>query len=125
VLFLTGYALSGPGLELAAVAADVHAHGGRQAVIHGRILESDGGGIANAALEVRSPTGTRIARAGEQGFFRLDILGSCATYRIALRAKSHGQELGTRLARRLCPGEELEVEARVIADGHFLWMPTP
>ena len=125
MLFLAGYALSGPGLKLAAAAADVHAHGGRQAVIHGRIVESNGGGLANAALEVRGPAGTRIARAGRQGFFRVDLLGSCATYRIALRAKSHGRELGTRLARRLCPGEELEVEARVVVDGHFIWMPTP
>jgi hypothetical protein len=94
-------------------------------VLHGRILESNGGGLENAALEVSGPTGTRIARAGKQGFFRLDLLGSCSTYRIALRARSHGRALATRLARRLCPGEELEVDARVVVDGHFIWMPTP
>lgn len=124
VLFLAAYALSDPGLELAAATGDVRGHAGRQALVEGRILESNGSGLASARVEMQGPAGTRVAYTGRQGFFRLAYLGSCATYRIALRGRSHDRDLVTRLKRRLCPGDAVEVEARVVADGQFIWMPS-
>jgi hypothetical protein len=123
MLFLAAYALSDPGLELAVVTGDVHEHAGAQAVVHGRVVDSNGDGLADAALAVSGPTGTKIAEVDEQGFFRLDLLGACAAYRVDLRGRSHGRALVTRLERRLCPGDELEVDARVIVDGQLVWIP--
>lgn len=124
VLFLVAYAFSGPGLRLAVAAGDVRAHAGREVLVDGRVLGSNGDGLSGAAVELRGPTGTRLARAGKQGFFRLQLLGSCASYRIVLRGRSHGRPLVTRLEQRLCPGDELKVEGQVVSDGQFVWMPT-
>ena len=124
VLFLAAYAFSDPGLRLAAAAGDVREHAGREVLVDGRVLGSSGDGLADAVVEVRGPAGTRFARAGKRGFFELQLLGSCASYRIVLRGRSHGRLLVTRLGRRLCPGDELEVEGHVVSDGQFIWMPT-
>jgi hypothetical protein len=123
MLFLAAYALSDPGLKLAVV-TDVGEHAGPQAVLHGRVLDSNGSGLAGASLAVHGPRGTKIAAVGKQGLFRLDLLGACATYRVDLRGQSHGRALVTRLERRVCPGDELRLEARVVVDGQLIWMPT-
>jgi hypothetical protein len=124
LLFLAAYALADPGLKLAAVAGHVREHAGREVVVDGRVLESNGDALTNAVVEVRGPDRSRLARAGAQGFFRVDLLGPCAIYRIVLRGRSHGRLLVTRLEHRLCPGDELEVEGHVVSDEQFIWMPT-
>ena len=123
VLLLAAYAFSDPGLRLAVAAVDVRAHAGREVLVDGRILGSNGDGLSGATVEVRGPAGTRVAHSGDEGFFRLGLPGSCASYRIVFRGRSHGRPLVTRLSHRLCPGDALEVEGHVVSDGQFIWVP--
>ena len=124
VAFLVAYALTKPSVTLAA-AANVEEHAGNDAVVAGRVLDSDGDGLAGAEVRAARPGGTALsARSGERGYFRLELPGACAVYDVDFAAAAHGSQLRKSLRQRLCPGDALEVDARIVADGQLLWMPT-
>jgi hypothetical protein len=124
VAFLVAYALSSPRVEVQAAVAAVQQHPGRAAVVHGRVLEAAGDGVGNAEIRVeRGGTRARLARTSERGYFRIDLAGSCASYRILVRVSAEERPVEAAVGRRLCPGDAAEVEARVIASGQLVWVP--
>jgi hypothetical protein len=74
-----------------------------------------------------------VARGGEisatavsdEAGFRIDLVGSCGTYEIALRTSWQGSALEHRGRRRLCPGDSLPLDAPVVTQGHYLCVPGP
>ena len=124
VAFLVAYVFSSPSVRIEAAVAAVKQHPGRAAVVHGRVLEAAGDGLGNADIRVER-TGSRShrARTGERGYFRIDLSGPCARYRIVLRVRAEDQQVQTAIGRELCPGDAVEVEARVVASGQLVWVP--
>ena len=99
---------------------------GTKALVLGRILEADGGGLKGARVEVRR--GGRLAgttTSDAAGTFRVALRGGCARYAIALRAHAEGATVTTDSHQRLCPGDALPIDARVVTQGHYLWVPGP
>lgn len=125
VAFLVFYAFSRPEVGISASVGSLEATPGQPAVVHGRILEADGDAVSGAQLTVWRPgSPPQKTTTGERGFFRLALRGGCGTYEIDLSARSGGRSLERRLAHRLCPGQALEVEGRIVASGNFVWVPT-
>lgn len=125
VAFLVFYAFSRPEVAIRASVGSLEASPGQSAVVHGRIIEADGDAVSGAQLKVwRRGSPPRTTTTGERGFFRLNLQGGCGIYEIDLSARSGGRSLGRRLAHRLCPGQALEVEGRIVASGNFVWVPT-
>ena len=86
----------------------------------------DGGGLRGARIEVRRTgrvAGTAVS--DDAGAFRVSLAGSCAVYDISLRARTQGSTVTAATRRQLCPGDALPVDARVVTQGHFLWVPGP
>jgi hypothetical protein len=126
VAFLVFYALAGPSSELSASVGPVVPRPGLAAVVEGRVLEADGGGLEGARIAVLS-AGATAGRAvsNDAGAFRIELDGACSRYAISVRADVDGGEVRAGSTRRLCPGDALPVDARVITNGHFLWVPGP
>jgi len=124
VAFLVAYALSSPKVEIDAAVAAVAQHPGRQAVLHGRVLDARGDGIAEAVVRIERPGSTAlVAHSGDRGYFRVDLAGACAPYHVVLSVREQGQPAETAFDRRLCPGEAAEVDARVTSAAQFVWVP--
>jgi hypothetical protein len=124
VAFLIAYALSSPRVEIHAAVAAVAQHPGRQAVLHGRVLEAGGDGITEAVVRVERPGSTPlVARSGDRGYFRVDLAGACARYRVVLSVGEQDPPVEAAFDRRLCPGEAVEVDARVTSAAQLVWVP--
>jgi hypothetical protein len=126
VALLAAYAVAAPTPELTASVGPVVPQPGASAVVQGRVLEPDGSALDGVRVDVLQAG--RIAASavtGDSGTFRLDLRGRCASYRISLQARVQGSPVETAAQRRLCPGDALPVDARVITHGHFLWVPGP
>jgi hypothetical protein len=95
-------------------------------VVQGRVLDTNGGGVAGAFIDVRK-TGHSVgsAKSDDAGAFQVDLPGRCATYDIAVRARAVGSTVTTAARRQLCPGDALPMDLRVVTQGHFLWIPGP
>jgi hypothetical protein len=120
------YALAGPTAKLSAEIGPIVPRPGSTAVVQGRVLEPNGGGLDGAKILVRR-SGQRAGAAvtDDAGAFRVELQGSCASYLIAIRARAVGADVATDTRRRLCPGDALPVDVRVVTQGHFLWVPGP
>jgi hypothetical protein len=120
------YAIAAPGVSLSTNVGSVVPLPGRTAVVVGRVLGSDGGGLKGARVDVRvgpRTTGSALTNAG--GAFRVKLLGRCALYTVLIRASTQGSNPTATVRRRLCPGDALPVDARVVTQGQFLWIPGP
>jgi hypothetical protein len=120
------YAVAAPSVSLAAKVGPVVPRPG-PASVAGRVLNSSGGGVKGAHIEVR-----RVGRdagafglSNAAGSFRVQLPGSCAVYEISVQARAEGSTVATTARRRLCPGDALPIDARVVTQGHFLWVPGP
>ena len=123
---LTGYALAGPTPELTLTVGPIVPQPGETAVVQGRFLEPDDGGLSGMRVLVRR--GRAIAAesvSDRNGRFRVELRGSCGVYRVTLRATWQGSSLAGGTQRRLCPGDALPLDGRVITQGHILWVPGP
>jgi hypothetical protein len=92
----------------------------------GRVLSSGGGGLEGARVDVR--TGGRPVRQGTSnsaGAFRIALPGRCAVYTVAIHAPAQGSTVRATLRHRLCPGDALPIDAHVVTQGQFLWVPGP
>lgn len=126
VALLVAYVFAGPSAELTASVGPVVPRPGTSALILGRVLQVDGGGLEGARIEVRRSgrlAGTTVSDAA--GRFGVDLRGACSAYAITLRAEAEGSTVGTVTRHRLCPGDALPIDARVVTHGHFLWVPGP
>ena len=121
------YAVAAPTVSLRTKVGSVVPLPGPTSVVLGRVLNSSGGGLKDAQVEVRRVG--REARASgvsnAAGAFRVRLPGSCALYAISVRARAEGSNVGTSVRHRLCPGDALPIDARVVTQGHFLWVPGP
>jgi hypothetical protein len=121
------YAVAAPTVSLRTKVGAVVPLPGPTSVVLGRVLNSSGGGLKGAQIEVRRAG--RQARAtgvsNAAGSFRVRLAGSCALYAISVRARAEGSNVTTTLRHRLCPGDALPIDARVVTQGHFLWVPGP
>jgi len=126
IALLVFYAVAAPTAKLSADFGHVVPRPGNAAIVQGRVLDSGGGGLDGAQVTV-SRSGGPAARtvSANDGTFRINLRGSCATYSIALRAHASGSDVETATRRQLCPGDALPVDARVVTEGHFLWVPGP
>jgi hypothetical protein len=127
VLALLGaYAVAAPTSELTASVGPTIPRPGSQAVVEGRVLEADGSGLAGARIEVeRDGRTAATAVSSGDGAFRLELDGGCSVYVISIRSRADGGSVEAAARRRLCPGDSLPVQARVVTHGHFLWVPGP
>jgi hypothetical protein len=124
VAFLVFYALSRPEVKLETAFGSLDAHPGRIVVLHGRVRRADGDGVRGARLVLaRSGAAQSVATTGAQGFYRVGVRGDCGPYEIDVAARDSGRTLGRHLHRYLCPGQELELSARVVSTGNFVWFP--
>jgi hypothetical protein len=126
VALLVAYALAGPSAKLTASVGPAVPRPGTSAFVLGRVLQVDGSGLEGATIEVRRSgrlAGTTVS--DDAGAFRVELRGRCAAYAISLRAKTQGSTVATVSRHRLCPGDALPVDARVVTQGHFLWVPGP
>jgi len=124
---LVFYAVAAPSVSLSANVGPVVPRPGPASVVLGRVLTSSGGGLKGARVEVRRTgreAGT-FALSNAAGAFRVELPGSCAVYEISVRARAEGSTVATNARRRLCPGDALPIDARVVTQGHFLWVPGP
>lgn len=120
------FALAAPSAKLTAEVGPVVPRPGKTAVVEGRVLEANGSGLEGAEVAVaRAGGGKEITRSGESGAFRVVLSGSCSTYTVSLRADANGDDIQAASRARLCPGDSLPVDARVVTLGHFLWVPGP
>jgi hypothetical protein len=126
VAFLVLFALAGPSSDLTASVGPVVPRPGSSAVVEGRVLEADGGALAGAQIRV-TEAGRRVGAAvsDDEGSFRVELDGACSAYAISVRASVQGDDVVAGSTRRLCPGDALPVDARVVTNGHFLWVPGP
>jgi hypothetical protein len=126
LVLLVVYALAAPSATLRAEIGSVVPRPGSTAVVQGRVLTSDGGGLAGARVVVsRAGRAVGSGASDDAGAFRVALRGSCAAYRISIQARAVGSNVETVARRRLCPGDALPVDARVVTQGHFLWVPGP
>jgi hypothetical protein len=126
VVLLVLYAVAGPTPKLNADFGPIVPRPGATAVVQGRILNSGGGGLDGAKIVVDRhgrPVGQAVS--GSAGTFRIDVHGTCALYRISVRAHDAGSNVETTADRQLCPGDALPVDAQVVTEGHFIWVPGP
>lgn len=120
------YAVAAPTAALSTDIGPVVPRPGSTAVVQGRVLETDGGGLRGARIEVRRTGRTAgTAVSDDAGAFRVELPGSCAVYDISLRVRAQGSTVTAAARRQLCPGDVLPVDARVVTQGHFLWVPGP
>lgn len=124
--FLVFFAVAAPTGELTASVGPVVPRPGTTATVEGRVLGPTGDGLEGAEIVVRR-TGMRPVRtvADPSGAFRVALRGDCATFTVSLRAEARGDTMRTSARRHLCPGDSLPVDARVVMQGHFLWIPGP
>jgi hypothetical protein len=123
---LVAYAVAAPTAELNADVGPTVPRPGPTAVVQGRVLEAGGGGLDGAQIEVRAAgRQAESATSDDSGSFRVELSGGCAAYDISLLARADGETLRAATHRRLCPGDALPVDARVVTHGHFLWVPGP
>jgi hypothetical protein len=126
LLFLVAFAIAGPSAELETSVGPVVPRPGTEALVAGRVVAADGAGLEGAEIAVRrSGRVLASARSDSSGAFRLELTGGCSTYAISLQARTLGEVVGTTSRRRLCPGDSLPVDARIVTQGHFLWVPGP
>ena len=120
------YAVAAPSAKLTASVGPVVPRPGTVAVVQGRVLNASGGGLGGAEIVVRAH-GHRLAtaRSHDDGTFQIDLDGRCTPYDVSIRAHASGADVRTATNRRLCPGDALPVDARVVTEGHFLWVPGP
>jgi hypothetical protein len=124
VAFLVGYALTTPRFTLRTTVSGVEHHPGSAAIVQGRVLEADGDGVGDAEVRVRRARGvSRVTRTGEEGRFRVDLGGSCAASRIEVSVRTEAKIVRSTLRRQLCPGDAVEVDARLVTRGHLIWVP--
>ncbi len=125
--FLVFFALASPSAKLQADVGPVVPRPGTQAVVEGRVLSASGGGVEGAEVAVLRTGGGRreIASSGPDGEFRVALDGGCSMYTVLVRAEANGNDVETASRARLCPGDSLPVDARVVTYGHFLWVPGP
>jgi hypothetical protein len=123
---LVAYALAAPTPELRLTVGHVIPQPGASAVVQGRVLEPDASGLSGLRIHIRRG-GERAAGAvsDREGAFRVDLRGGCGVYEVLLTARWQGSELESNARRRLCPGDALPLEARVVTQGHYLWVPGP
>jgi hypothetical protein len=124
--FLVAYALAAPTAELTASAGPTVPRPGSDAVVEGRVLAADGSGLEGARIEVRRAG--RVAASAvsrDNGAFRVELEGGCSAYAVSLRTEADGSPLEADWRRRLCPGDALPIVARIVTQGHFLWVPGP
>lgn len=120
------YAIAAPSVSMSAGVESVVPLPGRTAVVVGRVLASGGGGLKGARISVRSADGvTRTASSDSAGAFRVALPGHCSLYAVTIRAKADGSNVSASVRHRLCPGDALPVDARVVTQGQFLWVPGP
>jgi hypothetical protein len=126
VALLVAYVVAGPTAELTASVGPAVPTPGTSAFVLGRVLQADGGGLEGARIEVRR-SGRLAGRtiSDDAGAFRVELRGGCSDYVISLRGKAQGSTVGTVSRHWLCPGGSLPVDARVVTQGHFLWVPGP
>jgi hypothetical protein len=126
VAFLIAYALAAPTPELELEVGHVVPRPGATAVVEGRVVEPDASGLRGSRIEVRRGGGVSgVAVSDAAGRFRVPLADTCGTYDVVLRTTWQGSELERRARRRLCPGDSLPLEARVVTQGHYLWVPGP
>jgi hypothetical protein len=121
------YAVAAPSVSLTTSVGPVVPRPGLAAVVLGRVLDSSGGGLKGARIEVRR-TGRDAGTFGMSnaaGAFSVQLPGSCAAYEISVRAPAQGSTVETTVRHRLCPGDALPIDTRVVTQGHFLWVPGP
>jgi hypothetical protein len=123
---LVAYAVAAPTAELTATVGQPVPRSGATAVVQGRVQSPDGDAIEGAEVEV-SRRGATVESdvTGDDGRFRVELSGGCASYRISLRADAAGEHVGTDSMRRICPGDAVPVLAHLVTHGHFLWVPGP
>ena len=123
---LVFYALAAPTVSLSAKVGSVVPLPGSTAVVVGRVVGSDGNGVKGARIEARE-LGRRTVKgtSDSAGAFRVSLPGRCAVYTVSIYAPAQGSTVATRVQHRLCPGDALPVDARVVTQGQFLWVPGP
>jgi hypothetical protein len=126
VAFLVAYAFAAPTPGLRLTVGQVVPQPGVTAVVQGRVLEPDADGLDGVRIEVRR-RGTVSGKGVSDGAgrFRVDLRGACGVYDVALKAEWQGSTLEQRARRRLCPGDALPLDARIVTQGHYLWVPGP
>jgi hypothetical protein len=120
------YAIAAPSVSLSASAGSVVPLPGRNAVVMGRVLAPGGGGLEGARIDVRA--GHRAVRNGASnsaGVFRVALPGRCAVYTVSIHAPAQGSTVAATVRHRLCPGDALPIDAHVVTQGQFLWVPGP
>jgi hypothetical protein len=126
ISLLVLYAIAAPSVSMSAGIEPVVPLPGRDAVVVGRVLTSGGSGLKGARIEVHTPDGRSIAAStNSAGAFRVTLPGRCALYSVAIRATADGSTVSASVRHRLCPGDALPVDARVVTQGQFLWVPGP
>ena len=126
LVFLVLFAVAAPSSKLSADFGPVVPRPGDAVTVEGRVTGPSGNGLEGAEIEVRSQGMSPVRRlADASGAFRVAFDGSCSQYVLALSAESGGDTVETTSRHRLCPGDSLPVDARVVTQGHFLWIPGP
>jgi len=120
------YALAAPSVSLSTRVGSVVPLPGQSAVVVGRVVGSDGNGVKGARIEARE-LGRRTIKGTSDaaGAFRVSLPGRCAVYHVSIYAAASGSTVAARVQHRLCPGDALPVDARVVTQGQFLWVPGP
>jgi Carboxypeptidase regulatory-like domain len=120
------YAIAAPSASLSASAGSVVPLPGSTAVVLGRVLSSSGGGLKGARVDVHRPAGQTVeVTSNAAGAFRAALPGSCAVYTVSIHAPAQGSTVAATVTHRLCPGDALPVDAHVVTQGQFLWIPGP
>jgi hypothetical protein len=120
------YAVAAPSVSMAASTGPVVPLPGSSAVVVGRVLSAGGGGLKGAHIAVRAADGRFAAGTSDaSGAFRVSVPGRCAVYTVRIRAATQGSTIKATLRHRLCPGDALPVNAHVVTQGQFLWVPGP
>jgi hypothetical protein len=126
IALLVLYAIAAPSVSMSAGVEQVVPLPGRTAVVVGRVLTSGGSGLKGARISVRSADGVkRTATSNAAGAFRVALPGRCSLYAVTIRASADGSNVSAAVRHRLCPGDALPVDARVVTQGQFLWVPGP
>lgn len=126
VALLVAYAFAAPTPELTLTVGHVVPQPGASAVVQGRVVEPDASGLGGMHIEVgRGGVIAGRAVSDRAGKFRIELKGVCGVYEVTLRATWQGSALERRTRRRLCPGDALPLDARIVTQGHYLWVPGP
>jgi len=126
IALIVFYALAAPTVSLSAKVGSVVPLAGSTAVVAGRVTGSDGNAIKGARIEARE-RGRRpmVGMSDATGSFRVSLPGGCGVYTVSMYAPAQGTTVATSVRHRLCPGDALPVDARVVTQGQFLWIPGP